>query len=165
MAFGLAAAVLGLGAMSGRLLQVNEFNDLDLTPLGLITSAQPRIDLRGRSGPIFIMVDYEIAQEDVDAFLALMQQRRRMRIRDGASRWALLRDLERPELWSEKYYVPTWVDYARHLARRTRADEAVQTAIRALHRGAEPPKVWRKIERQTVPEHDDAPPLPPADLA
>lgn len=165
LAFGLAAGVLALGLLAGKLLQVHEFTDLDLTPLGLITSAQPRIDLRARSGPIFIMVDYEIAQEDVDDFLALMQQRRRIRLRDGASRWALLRDLERPELWSEKYYVPTWVDYARHLSRRTRADEAVQTAIRALHRGSEPPKVWRKIERQTVPEHDDAPPLPPADLA
>lgn len=165
LAFGLAAGVLALGLLAGKQLQVHEFTDLDLTPLGLVAASEPQIDLRARSGPIFIMVEYEIAQEDVDDFLALMQQRRRIRIRDGASRWALLRDLNRPELWSEKYYVPTWVDYARHLARRTRADEAVQTAIRALHRGAEPPKVWRKIERQTVPQHDDAPPLPPVELA
>ncbi len=165
LAFGFAAAVLIVGAMAGNLLQVHEFTDLDLTPLGLITSVEPKIDLRARSGPIFIMVEYEIAQEDVDLFLSLMQERRRIRMRDGAWRWALLRDLERPELWSEKYYVATWVDYARHLSRRTKADEAVQVAIRALHRGAEPPRVWRKIERQTVPVHDDAPPLPPVDLA
>ncbi len=165
LAFGLAAGVLGLGLVTGKIMQVQEFGDLDLTPLGLITSVEPKIDLRGRSGPIFIMVEYEIAQEDVDAFLPLMQERRRIRMRDGAQRWALLRDLERPELWSEKYYVATWVDYARHLSRRTKADEAVQTAIRALHRGAEPPRVWRKIERQTVPPHDDAPPLRSVDLA
>lgn len=163
-AFGVAAAVLALGALAGNLLQVNEFSDLDLTPLGLITAAEPKIDLRGRSGPIFIMVEYEIALDDTDDFLVLMQQRRRIRIRDGAQRWALLRDLEQPELWSEKYYVPTWVDYARHLSRRTKADVALQEAVRALHRGAEPPRVLRKIERQTVPQHDDAPPLPPPGL-
>lgn len=164
-AFGLSAATLVAGALAGWVFRVSDFGEVDLTPLGLVTAAEPQIDLRARSGPIFIMVDYQIAQDDVPEFLALMQERRRIRIRDGARRWALLRDLERPEMWSEKYYVPTWVDYARHLARRTKADDAVHRAIRALHRGAEPPKVWRMIERQTVPRHDDAPPLPPADLA
>ncbi len=160
-----AAGVLVAGGFAGRVLLVSEFGDLDLTPLGLIAAAEPKIDLTARSGPIFIMVEYEIAQEDVPEFLRLMQERRRIRIRDGARRWALLRDLERPELWSEKYYVATWVEYARHLARRTRADDAVNREIRALHRGAEMPKVWRRIERQTVPRHDDAPPLAPSDIA
>ena len=160
-----AAAFLVAGGLAGRVLRVSEFGELDLSPLGLMTAAEPRIDLRARSGPIFIMIDYEVAQADVPEFLRLMQERRRIRIRDGARRWSLLRDLERPELWSEKYYVSTWVDYARHLARRTRADDAVHQAIRALHRGAEPPKIARKIERQTVPRHDDAPPLSPSDLA
>ncbi|MEZ5745293.1 MAG: MFS transporter [Paracoccaceae bacterium] len=164
-ALGIATAVLVLGVLTGRILRVHEFGEIDLTPLGLITSARPKIDLRARSGPIFIMVEYQIAQDDVKDFLPLMQERRRIRIRDGARRWALLRDLERPEIWSEKYYVSTWVEYARYLERRTKADLAVQEAIRALHRGAEPPKVWRKIERQTVPRQDDAPPLAPSDLA
>lgn len=164
VAYGAAAAVLVAGAFLGKLFQVNEFDDLDLTPLGLKAAAEPKIDLRARSGPIFIMVEYEIWHDDTTAFLALMQERRCIRIRDGAQRWALLRDLERPELWSEKYYVATWVEYSRHLSRRTKADAALQEAIRALHRGTEPPKVWRKIERQTVPQHDDAPPLPPPGL-
>lgn len=161
----LAAGFLVAGGLAGRVLRVSEFGELDLSPLGLMTAARPRLDLRARSGPIFIMVDYEVAQADVPEFLRLMQERRRIRIRDGARRWSLLRDIERPELWSEKYYVSTWVDYARHLARRTRADDSVHQAIRALHRGAEPPRVARKIERQTVPRHDDAPPLSPSDLA
>lgn len=165
VSFEVSALVLVAGGLAGWVLRLSDFGDVDLSPLGLVSAAEPRIDLRARSGPIFVMIDYEIAQEDVTEFLALMRERRRVRIRDGARRWALLRDLERPEVWSEKFYVATWVEYARHLARRTKADHAVHQAIRALHRGGEPPKVMRRIERQTVPRHDDAPPVAPTDLA
>jgi hypothetical protein len=103
-----------------------------------------------------IMVDYDIAQTDVPAFLQAMSQRRRVRIRDGARQWALLRDLENPSIWTETYHVPTWVEYIRHNLRRTRADAEITERLRALHRG-ESPKVHRMIERQTVPLHDDMP--------
>ena len=110
------------------------------------------------------MIDYEIAQGDVEEFLAVMRQRRRIRIRDGARQWALLRDLESPELWTESYHVPTWVDYVRHQERRTKADAEVTERVLALHRGAAPPRVHRMIERQTVPVQDDMP-LKMTDLA
>src|SRR3546814_5774372 len=52
---------------------------------GVQTCALPislQLDLRPRSGPIMIMVDYEMAQHDVNVFLSLMAQRRRIRLRD-----------------------------------------------------------------------------------
>ena len=104
-----------------------------------------------------VLVDYRIAQEDVAAFLALMARRRRIRIRDGAQQWALLRDLEVPDCWTETYHVPTWVEYIRHNERRTHADAEVSDALTALHQGPEPVRVHRMIERQTVPERDDMP--------
>ena len=157
VALSLSGAMLLLGVMSGRWLGVSEFGTLDLDPLGAFTEPQLRLDLRARSGPIMVMVDYVIAQEDIDAFLAAMRARRRIRIRDGASQWALLRDLETPDIWTETYHVATWVDYVRHHERRTKADADVTKQILALHRGSEPPKVHRMIERQTVPVHDDMP--------
>lgn len=36
-----------------------------------------------------------------------MGERRRIRIRDGARNWALMRDLENPSLWTETYHTPT----------------------------------------------------------
>jgi hypothetical protein len=103
------------------------------------------------------MVDYRIDQDDVPQFLALMAGRRHIRIRDGARQWALLRDLEHPEVWTESYHVPTWIDYVRHHMRRTKADAENIDLIRALHRGGEAPVVRRFIERQTVPLSDDTP--------
>src|SRR3546814_19053991 len=66
-----------------------------------------------------IMVDFDIDQADVPAFLAAMARRRRIRIRDGARQWALLRDLGNPQIWTETYHVPTWVEYLRHQDRKS----------------------------------------------
>jgi hypothetical protein len=104
-----------------------------------------------------VMVEYEISQQNVPAFLKAMADRRRVRIRDGARQWALLRDLERPHIWIEGYHVPTWDDYVRHNLRRTVADAAVTERLRQLHEGPDAPRVQRMIERLTVPLEDDTP--------
>lgn len=152
-----SGAVVFLGVFVGRWLGLAEYTNLNLDPIGAWREPALRLDLRGRSGPIMVMIDYEIAQENVEEFLGLMRHRRRIRIRDGARQWALLRDLENPELWTESYHVPTWVDYIRHQERRTKADADVADRIWALHKGAEKPRVHRMIERQTVPLRDDMP--------
>ncbi|NYT58356.1 MFS transporter [Alcaligenaceae bacterium] len=152
-----AGVVMVGGAAVGLRYVLPEFSKLSLDPLDRFNEPDLRLDLRPRSGPIMIMVDYEIAQQDVNVFLALMSQRRRIRLRDGARQWSLLRDLENPRIWSESYHVPTWVEYVRHHQRRTQADGEIFDQLLALHRGEGPPHVHRMIERQTVPVRDDTP--------
>lgn len=149
--------VLVIGALIGLRYTLPEFGTLNLDPLDRFSEPALRLDLRSRSGPIMIMIDYEIAQQDVGTFLEAMADRRRIRIRDGARQWSLLRNLENPRIWTETYHVPTWVEYVRHHQRRTKADAAVVDRLQALHRGSEPPRVHRMIERQTVPVRDDMP--------
>jgi len=150
-----AAVLLIIGALIGLRLPLPEFAGLDLAPLNRFKEPDTQFHLNYRSGPVMVMVDYEIAQADVPAFLAAMRQRRRIRIRDGAQQWVLLRDLEFPDHWSESYHVPTWGEYVRHNERRTNADAALSNQLRGLHCGEGPPKVHRMIERQTVPLRDD----------
>lgn len=152
-----ASAVLLACAAVGLRLPLPAFSSRDLNPLNTFNEPVLKLDLRPRSGPILVMIDYRIDQSDVDSFLELMTARRQIRIRDGARQWAILRDLEQPDLWVESYHVPTWEDYVRHNLRRTKADAENTLALRALHRGAEGPVVHRMIERQTVPRHDDLP--------
>lgn len=152
-----AGITLVAGAAIGLRFALPEFSSLNLDPLNQFNEPALRLDLRPRSGPIMIMVDYEIAHKDIDAFLAVMAERRRIRIRDGARQWSLLRDLENPNIWTESYHVPTWVEYVRHNMRRTYADAEISNRLLALHRGSEGPRVHRMIERQTVPLHDDTP--------
>ena len=152
-----AGGALVLAALVGLRLRVPEFGSLDLSPLEQFREPRLRLGLKARSGPIMIMVDYEIAQEDIPAFLATMVERRRIRLRDGARQWVLLRDLENPETWTESYHVATWVEYIRHNQRRTQADAEVTSRLLALHKGPQRPRVHRMIERQTVPLDDDLP--------
>lgn len=162
-AHGPAMALLGSGVALiasvaiGLRFRLPEFGALNLDPLDHFREPELRLDLKARSGPIMIMIDYTIAQDDVPAFLAAMSARRRIRIRDGAGQWALLRDLENPETWTESYHVPTWVEYLRHNQRRTQADAEVTETLNRLHKGPERPRVHRMIERQTVPLGDDMP--------
>ncbi|PVA05494.1 MFS transporter [Thalassorhabdomicrobium marinisediminis] len=152
-----AAAVLVAGALVGLRLPLPEFAGLNLDPLNRFTEPSLPFDLSYRSGPVMIIVDYDIAKEDVPVFLKAMNARRRMRIRDGAKQWTLLRDLHNPESWSESYHVPTWGEYVRHNERRTQADAALSDQLRGLHRGPGGPVVHRMIESHTVPLRDTLP--------
>lgn len=155
-----AAGVLVAGALLGRVMPVPEASHLDLDPLNRFREPAVKLPITERSGPIGITVEYEIDEADEAAFLAAMQERRRIRLRDGAKHWRLLRDLEAPERWTEAYDVPTWTEYVRHVQRRTQADAEVIDRIRALHRGEGPPRIRRQIQRPTVA----TPPAPPAGM-
>ena len=152
-----AALVLLFGALIGARVPLPDFANLNLDPLNNFKEPPLRLDLKQRSGPIMIMIDYEIAQKDVPDFLTAMAERRRIRIRDGAQQWSLLRDLENPDIWSETYHVPTWVEYVRHHERSTHADAESFDRLLALHRGKQRPKVHRMIERQAISLQDDTP--------
>ncbi len=153
----ISAGTLILGSLIGYRLPLPEFDRLNLDPLNKFIEPTLAVQLTQRTGPIMVTVDFDIAEEDIPAFLDAMSARRRVRLRDGARRWSLLRDLETPNIWTEKYYVATWVEYIRHNQRRTVSDSGVSEQLHALHQGSEPPKVRRMIERQTLPKPVETP--------
>ncbi|NML75350.1 MFS transporter [Rhizobium sp. S-51] len=154
-AFFASSLLMVVGVAIGLWLPMPAFASLDLDPLNRFNEPPLRLDIRPRSGPIVIQIDYEIADEDLPEFLRLMVERRRIRIRDGARNWALMRDLENPDIWTETYHTPTWVEYVRHNQRRTKADADTTDRLLALHKGASTPRVHRMIERQAIPPADD----------
>lgn len=145
----LSAGVLLGGALLGRVAAVPDTDELDLDPLGRWREPELAVAIEPRSGPVVITIEYRIREEDVLEFLAAMAERKRIRRRDGARRWLLLRDLGDPEIWIERYHSPTWIDYVRHNQRATQHDAAVSDRLRALHRGPGGPRVRRMIERET----------------
>lgn len=160
----MSAAVLLFGVLIGLRFSMPAFASLNLDPLNRFIEPALGLDITPRSGPIVIQVYYQIADDDLAEFMTLMEERRRIRIRDGARNWALMRDLENPGLWTETYHTPTWVEYIRHNQRRTQADAENTDRLRALHRGEGLPHVHRMIERQAIPPVDDVFHKAPIDL-
>ena len=144
-----AAGALMVGAALGIRFPLPPLTTLNLDPLSRWREPQIAVDIEPRSGPIIVTIEYLIRDEDVFAFLGAMSARRRIRRRDGARQWTLLRDLVNPDLWIERYECPTWVEYIRHNQRVTQADAKVGDRLRALHYGPNAPLARRLIERQT----------------
>ncbi|HTV70330.1 MAG TPA: MFS transporter [Rhizobiaceae bacterium] len=159
-----AAATLLMGAAVGLKLPLPVKPSDNLDPLNRWKAPSILLDLKGRSGPVNVLIEYVIREEDTQAFLDAMNERRRIRRRDGARQWELLRDTEHPEQWMESYHVPTWNDYVRHNQRRTHADAAVDDRVRALHSGIEPPRVHRMVVRPTDNQEPGLQTKTPVDL-
>jgi len=149
-----SALVMLVGIAMGRRFALRQTETLNLDPLARWKEPTVKLEIQPRSGPIVVSVEYRIREADVLEFLALMAERRRIRRRDGAQRWSLLRDLADPEIWIERFQAPTWLEYVRMSQRITQEDAAVGEHIRALHVGPEPPRVRRTIERQTSSSPD-----------
>lgn len=132
---------------------------LDLSPLQRWTEPQTLVPIEPQSGPIVVSIEYRIREEDIMPFLAIMSERRRIRLRDGARHWTLLRDLGEEDLWVERYHASTWVEYVRHNQRRTHDDAGIPARIRTLHQRPDAPVVTRMIECQTgsLPVDDTVP--------
>lgn len=145
----MASVVMLAGAALGRWRPLAQTVELNLDLLRSWKEPSTVVPVEARTGPVVITIEYLIREDDVPDFFDAMAERRRIRRRDGARNWRLLRDLADPQLWIERYETPTWLDYVRHNSRITHDDRVIPERLRALHHGSEPPRVRRMIERQT----------------
>ncbi|RWE21473.1 MAG: MFS transporter [Mesorhizobium sp.] len=143
-----SAGALLLVAATGLLLPIRQWKEADQDPLGFETP-QLALDLKSRSGPIVVKVEYSIPEKNVEAFLDQMRERRRVQSRVGARRWNLQRDLQEPSHWTETFRTPTWMDYLRLNHRLTASDKELDQRLLELHTGELPPRIKLSIERPT----------------
>ncbi|RWA88230.1 MAG: MFS transporter [Mesorhizobium sp.] len=143
-----SAGALLLVAATGFLVPIRQWKEADQDSLGFETPALA-LDLKSRSGPIVVKIDYCIPETNVEAFLDQMQERRRVQSRAGARHWNLQRDLQEPSHWTETFRTPTWMDYLRLNHRLTAEDKQVDQRLGELHTGELPPRTRLAIERPT----------------
>ncbi|WP_407193181.1 MFS transporter [Bradyrhizobium sp. STM 3566] len=118
-----------------------------------------RLALTHRSGPVVIEIEYRVAQENARAFHNVMQDVQLFRKRNGAYGWSIARDIADPELWTERYHCPTWLDYLRQRNRSTHSERALDRQAASFHVGPEPVRIRRMLERPfgSVRWKDDVP--------
>jgi predicted MFS family arabinose efflux permease len=127
---------------------------LTMPPIGARNEAaesladpEVRLPLTGRSGPLVVEIEYRVAAENARIFHGLMQEVQLSRQRNGAYGWSIARDIADPELWTERYHCPTWLDYLRQRNRSTQSERELHRRAMAFHIGIEPVRVRRMLER------------------
>jgi len=140
-AMGLSAAgMLGALALLGR-LRITAFDqDLDLSPHRDAPHGPTAIPLE--AGPVLVQMAYEVRPECRAAFLEAMDPVRRLRLRDGAMRWALFEEPDQPRdtpvRFLETYLSSTMGEHLRQHHRATAQDRAVLAGAYSLAEGGRP---------------------------
>ncbi|MCK1641393.1 MFS transporter [Bradyrhizobium sp. 157] len=125
----------------------------------MLADPKVRLPLTYRSGPLVVELEYRVASENARAFHNVMQDVQLYRKRNGAYGWSIARDIADPELWTERYHCPTWLDYLRQRNRWTQSERALDEKAMAFHIGPEPVRIRRMLERPfgSVRWKDDVP--------
>src|SRR5215216_537340 len=137
----IAAGGLLAGVALARRWPLGASERSDLTPAGVWSDPIVDIEPRPDDGPVLITVEYEVDASDTDRFVEAMQELGRIRRRDGAYRWEIYAELERPGHYLETFVVDSWSEHLRQHERLTVADLEVTKLTRSFHRGERPPEV------------------------
>jgi predicted MFS family arabinose efflux permease len=113
----------------------------------VLADPEVRLMLTGRSGPLVVEIEYRVDQDNARAFHNVMQEVQLSRQRNGAYGWSVARDIADPELWTERYHCPTWLDYLRQRNRSTQSERALHQRAIDFHMGPDPIRVRRMLER------------------
>ncbi|MDB5564767.1 MAG: transporter [Tardiphaga sp.] len=139
---------------------------LKMPPIGardedadMLADPEVQLPLTGRSGPLVVEIEYRVDQENARAFHGVMQDVQLSRQRNGAYGWSIARDIADPELWTERYHCPTWLDFLRQRNRSTQSERALYQRAVDFHLGPDPIRVRRMLERPfgSVRWKDDTP--------
>jgi len=96
-----------------------------------------------RAGHVVATIEYLIDPARADAFVELMQESRRSRLRQGALGWELLHDMGEPARYLEQIVDESWTEHLRRFDRITAADVALRDRKLAFHVAEGPPLVTR----------------------
>jgi MFS family permease len=113
----------------------------------ILADPEVQLSLTARSGPLVVEIEYRVAQENARGFHNVMQDVQLSRQRNGAYGWSIARDIADPELWTERYHCPTWLDYLRQRNRSTQSERALHLEAIAFHLGPDPIRIRRMLER------------------
>ena len=137
----LVSALLGFWLRLPRPAQPNE------RVLDPLADPEVRLSLTQRSGPIVVEIEYVVDPNRARLFYAVMLQVQLNRKRNGAYGWSITRDIANPELWTERYHCPTWLDYLRQRSRATDSERALHARAVDFHIGPQPVRIRRMLER------------------
>ncbi|KAF1070961.1 MAG: Enterobactin exporter EntS [Pseudomonas citronellolis] len=102
---------------------------------------EPTFVFNTERGSVMVSIEYRIPVERTRDFVRAAKPLRRLRLRNGAERWALYRDVSNQESWQELFLVDNWIQHLRMLDRMTLEDKTIIDNVTSLHVGDAPPQI------------------------
>jgi len=144
---------IGIASVSSILLMLlaqkrtlDRGTEEDMTPSHVLKV--PDLPPPARPGRIQLRIEYQIDPARATEFLALMQESRRSRLRQGVLDWQLLHNLHDPSLYVEQITDSSWTEHLRRFDRVSAADVQLREKRLTFHVGTEPPRVTRYLVEQ-----------------
>ena len=119
-----------VSAVSTLFLRVSDVSP-DLTPWDHWRLPPVKVD---PDGQVLVTIEYDVSPDRESEFLEAMREYGRVRLRDGASRWGISRDLEASDRYLETFIVPSWEEHMRQHDRLTLADSELEHRLRSCTR-------------------------------
>jgi quinol monooxygenase YgiN len=145
---GVSAAMMCASVLLSLVVPLTDTSAADVLPATPLAEPTVALPVEDEAGPVLVRVEYRVARDKAAAFQQVMRAVRRVRRRDGATRWGLYQDVEEPERWVEVFLVDTWIEHLRQHARGTKADRALIEHAFSFHQGPDRPSVSHLIRRQ-----------------
>jgi len=142
-----SAGLMLLSPLLGIWLRMPPIGARNEAATEVLADPEVRLSLTGRSGPLVVEIEYRVSQDNARLFHNVMQEVQLSRQRNGAYGWSIARDIADPELWTERYHCPTWLDYLRQRSRATQSERALHQRAIDFHVGPQPIRVRRMLER------------------
>ena len=112
-AYVMAAAGAVIAAAAVRMIPLSTGPDEDFTLTRHWEEPSIAIPIENDQGPVLITSEYCIDPQRAPEFIALMQESKRMRLRNGAISWGLFRDTADPRKYLEFFIDESWVAHLR----------------------------------------------------
>jgi predicted MFS family arabinose efflux permease len=143
-----AAVGLFIGLVATWRYRLVDEENLSLAPSMHWPEPIVLIEPQLEEGPAITSIEYRVDSKNADEFLLAMKEMRRIRQRDGAIRWNLLRDSADPQRYIEIFVTESWGEHLRQHERVTAEDREIERRAWAFHLGTEPPKVTHLIAEE-----------------
>ena len=112
------AFILAAGAALAVWWPLKDLDDLDRSTVRGWTSPELLVDPQEIGGEVQVRVSYTVDDRHLDRFLEVMHLMRRVRLRNGATRWQLLRHAEVEGRYIEEFMVGSWGEYEQQMVER-----------------------------------------------
>jgi transmembrane secretion effector len=144
-ALGLSALGVVLGLAAIRRWPLRAITTRELAPSA--HWPEPHVDVvpDADDGPVLVEVEYSIDPRQAEPFVQAIRELEPIRLRDGASHWAVYHDLSRPGRYVETFVIDSWLEHLRQHDRVTVSDRAVEERVRRFHLGDTPPAISHLI--------------------